>query len=319
MEQFEKLSGNVAKDLALDEPFVFGQKNRIRNCWHFSTDGSFVNSIFVDDEDFLSGMNRIYVVLNRYRVVILAFILMSNHVHFILHGKQEECKEFMNEYIRRTSMSVSLRHGEAKKLKGIPIGFHAIEDDNYLKTAICYVVRNAVAAGLPYTPWDYPWGSGALYFRKRDTWASPSWTIGCKVAPSMSNGSKCALFKTHEMLPDGLKMIDDLVFPGEYVDYKLVECIFKSEKAYVHFLCRSKEYHVEQEMGMTSRLRIPDQELRQFKSEICARLYGRVGTHYLDVNQRLRLARELRCRFCCSKKQIARVCGLVFDEVKDLI
>jgi hypothetical protein len=101
---------------------------------------------------------------------------MGNHVHFVLYGELDECQRFVNEYVKRTSMAIESRHGESKKLRRIPVDFQPIEDDLYLKTVICYVIRNATAAGLPYLPWDYPWSSGPLYFRKETIWTYPCWT-----------------------------------------------------------------------------------------------------------------------------------------------
>ena len=74
----------MASDLGLDAPFVKGSVRSVRNCWHFSTDGNAVDVMFYDDTDFRNGMNRIFIVVDAYDVVILAFSLMDTHIHFIL-------------------------------------------------------------------------------------------------------------------------------------------------------------------------------------------------------------------------------------------
>ena len=70
--------------------------------------------------------------------------------------------------------------------------------------------------------------------------------------------------------------------------------------------------------GSISLLSIPMQEMRQHKNEVCQELFGKRSIKSLTTEQRLRLARTLRSRFNSSIKQIVRLCGLVYDEVKDL-
>ena len=60
---FEKLPKEIVSDLGLDRPFIKGQRIIIKNCWHFSTDGKAVDVMFEDDDDFIAGMNRIYIIV----------------------------------------------------------------------------------------------------------------------------------------------------------------------------------------------------------------------------------------------------------------
>ena len=122
----EELQRRIVSDLGLDRPFVKGQKIIIKNCWHFSTDGKAVDVMFENDDDFIAGMNRIYITVKGFRVVILAFSLMDTHVHFVLYGEFEECNRFMHEYIRRTSQYISTAHGERHKLDNVPIDYQPV-------------------------------------------------------------------------------------------------------------------------------------------------------------------------------------------------
>ena len=112
-------------------------------------------------------------------------------------------------------------------------------------------------------------------------------------------------------------MIDQLVFPGEYVACEVVERLFKTCRAFNYFLCSSREDDVESREGTISHLSIPIQEMRQHRKELCKEMFGTDSLSNLDVSSRLRLARALRARYNSSAKQVARVCGLVYDEVKD--
>ncbi|MBQ6185937.1 MAG: hypothetical protein IJK48_08715 [Bacteroidales bacterium] len=319
---FEKLPKEIVSDLGLDRPFIKGQRIIIKNCWHFSTDGKAVDVMFDDDDDFIAGMNRIYIIVRGFNVVILAFSLMDTHVHFVLYGEFEECNKFMHEYVRRTSQHISITHAERHKLDNVPIDYQPVTDDAYLKTVICYTIKNAPVGGLPFTAWDYPWSSGPLYFRRTGLWSSPVWmesnyNPGNREGLGLHHGRK--LLRTRDVPREDVPMIGQIVFPGVYVVYKIVERIFKTCKSFNYFLCKTKEDDVDARGGTITHLTMPIQEMRQHKNELCREMFGVETVRTLDMRQRLMLARALRSRFNSSVKQITRMTGLVYEEVKDII
>ena len=162
----DRLLRQIVSDLGLDTPFVKGRDIPVKNCWHFSTDGNAVDAIFIDEEDFINGMNRIYVLAKKHKIIILAFSLMDTHVHFILWGSFEDCNRFMHDYVRATSRHIAITHGDRNKMADVPIHHQVVDTDFYLKTVICYVIKNAPVGGIQFNGIDYPWSSGPLYFRR---------------------------------------------------------------------------------------------------------------------------------------------------------
>ena len=321
MKLDQKLLAQIESDLGLNVPFVKGQKIKVKNCWHFSTDGNAIDAMFEDEDDYIAGMNRIFVVVKGHNVVILAFSLMDTHLHFILYGTFEECNRFMHEYVRQTSWYISRTHHERNKLDGVPIHHQVVDTDYYLKIVICYTVKNAPVGGIMFNALDYPWSSGPLYFKKRGFWSSPRWMDDMTEAGPMGIVEHRQSLRTRkdEMASDGPRRVGQLVFPGEYVAYEIVERIFKTCKSFNYFLCITREEEVEARGGSISLLSIPMQEMRQHKKEVCGELFGTHSVKRLSTPQRLRLARTLRSRFNSSIKQIVRLSGLVYEEVKDLI
>ncbi|MCQ2165682.1 MAG: hypothetical protein MJZ04_11010 [Bacteroidales bacterium] len=59
--------------------------------------------------------------------------------------------------------------------------------------------------------------------------------------------------------------------------------------------------------------------MRQHRNELCRDLFNRPDARSLCMADRIRLARALRSRYGSSPRQIARVCGLIYSEVKDLL
>lgn len=322
MRYDNNLLSGIESDLGLNSHFVKGQDIPVRNCWHFFTDGNKVESVFYDEPDFIRGMNRIYSVLRDYDVTILAFCLMDTHVHFILHGEFDVCYKFMKEYLRRTSMDVSSRHSYHNIFGNSPLSHQIIDDDAYLKTSICYTIKNPPEGGLHYNAYDYPWSSGALYFRKKGLWTSPAWLENLNAgvpAPTMSIRQKRIVLGSRKTTDYLFIFPNGLIPPSEYVSYRLVEQLFRTERSYLFFMGKTKSRDVESRGGAISHLSMPIQEMRQHKNELCLELFGTVYSRNLEMGQRIRLAKALRARYNSSLKQIARLCGLVYDEVKDMI
>ena len=68
-----------------------------------------------------------------------------------------------------------------------------------------------------------------------------------------------------------------------------------------------------------SRLSIPISELRKYREDVCDELFHTRGLRMLDVRQRVKVAKVLKGRYRCSVRQVARVCGLLYDEVKGIM
>lgn len=314
----------IVSDLGLNFQYIKGQDIPVKDCWHFYTDGSAVDSLFYDDDDFRDGMNRIYKLSLVFETDILAFSLMDTHVHIALHGEFDECSRFMHEFIRLTSYHISTRYGERNKLADLQIQYQMITTSRYLKTVICYIIKNAPVGGLPFTAYDYPWSSGPLMFRRNGYWTSPIWmndpqTPSDTLLSVMSGKKKKNLLKAKYISDGDARIMDGIVFPGEYVAYEIVEMLFRTHRSFNYFMCISKDSDIESMEGFVSSLSIPIQEMRQHKSELCMQMFGKRDIRSLDINQRLCLARTLKSRYNSSMKQICRLCGLNYDEVRGII
>lgn len=316
-----KLLPQARIDLGMDIPFIKGMDKPVKRCWHFCTDGKNVDYIFSNDPECIAGMNRIYVCSRNFEVIILAFCLMDTHIHFILYGEFDQCLAFVRNYIQRTSVFIKNQRNETHSLMSLPITSQCITNDRYLKTAICYVLKNPISAGLPYNWFDYPWSSWALYFRKSGLWTSPTWCNNTVLSDSkeMSVLEVRTLFHSKDAIADNFKLIGDLVFPGEYTCVNLVEELFHTPKSFSYFMRAGKDSDIEALEGIASKMSIPLRELRQQRDAMIQQLFPGNSLRDLDVKRRLILAKALHRRLYSSVKDICRSCGLVYSEAKGLI
>lgn len=319
----EHLLRQIEYDLALDTAFTKGRDITVSNCWHFYTDGNDMDSLFYDKQDFVDGMNRIYLVSRKFgNVVILAFALMDTHLHFVAYGNRDDCNRFFHEYLRRASLAISGRHGDCKKLLGVRVGFQKIDTDTYLKKAICYVIKNPTSAGLRYLPYDYPWSSGSLYFRNRGLWTSPAWSDEGMFSDRLGHmrvRERRSYLKSRDVGAIDAAVSEGMVFPGEYVAVEIVERIFRTCRSYSFFMGKSREEDLDTLPAAAQGLALPIHELRQHRDELGRELFGESGIRNLDMARRLKLARALRAKYMCSARQVCKSCGLVYDEVKDKV
>lgn len=320
MKTKEELEKDLRRDLQLDVAYVPGIIKRIRNCWHVSTDGAFSDVMFEDAADFVNAMNLIAKCYLAFPILILAFCLMDNHVHFVLYGERAETERFIREFLRRVSYCISIRYGRRNVLSSIPLSIEEISDEEYLKNAICYDINNPTVGGIRYNYFDYPWSSGSLYFRSSSAWTSPVWSADkLKTFKELPYSVRSSFDRSGKMIPKEWHLAGDIIFPGDYVSVDAVESLFHSHKAFC-FLCgRRNEKEIEKIDGLFNALSLPDCEMRQHRNELAREMFGCSKIHSLSVPERIRLAKQLKRNFMCSTKQTARMVCLPYGQLEKML
>ena len=285
--------------------------------YHLFSDGFRTEVLFEDKQSFISGMNITALCFLKCHVKILAFCLMDNHIHFILYGTMDDCKHFMNKFIHRYGIWYSNRYS-GKKSETIDFDIKIIEDEKYLLNSISYVLRNSIAAGYSFCVEDYQWSSGGLYFRMPERLNNS--TSGWKKTSDISLREQRRIFQTQDELPSEWKITPEgYIWPGNYVDYKEVEKLFRTPKSFIYFMGHSKEEDINIILGINESVFLPDMELREKAVTHCFILFQTTNLRCLDAQRRIRLAKELRKEYRCSAKQIARIIHLDPRFIKELV
>ena len=135
---------------------------------HITQRGNRRQQTFFGDEDY-----RLYISLmaqwcEKCGVEIFAYCLMPNHVHLIAVPESEESlKQAIGEAHRRYTRAVNFREGWRGHLWQGRFASY-IMDFYHLLTAVRYVERNPVKAGLVSQPGQWPWSSAAAHIAGRD-------------------------------------------------------------------------------------------------------------------------------------------------------
>ncbi len=140
---------------------------RGRKIWLVTTEHLEDGLWFRDDADFKVGMNYVAVQVAVSNVVVLVFILMSNHVHFVLFGTWEEVVAFVNGYKMRYAKYLQRKYGVREFLRRNGVDIREVPEDEgeAVERAIAYVQMNCVAANICLEPAAYPWGTGRTFFQ----------------------------------------------------------------------------------------------------------------------------------------------------------
>lgn len=271
--------------------------------YHVCTDGNALAWMFKDTEDFIAGVNRIGICAFETCIQIIAFILMDNHVHFVLYGTLPKCKEFITRYKTLTGKWISSKYQLKEYLKHLPSEFILIESEEQLLDTIAYIDRNSIVAGGRYLPSEYPWGSARYMFREK--------RIPCgRHISEMSKKEVHESLNTWSTLPEDW-MVDDqgMLIPERcFINIDFIEGLFRSPTRYLYHLSRKLEGKIEMQQGI--RAFIPDKELRPVTEELAKKLFGKSKVKDLDFNSKILLARKLRYDYASTPKQISRMLSM---------
>ncbi len=127
--------------------------------YHITQRGNYRQAIFETDKDREQYLAWIEEYSVKYKVYILAYCLMSNHVHFVAIPKEQES---LAKLFSATHMRYSHYFNKKKKAKGhLWQGrfYSCILGDEHIKEAARYVELNPVRAKLVKKAEDWKWSS----------------------------------------------------------------------------------------------------------------------------------------------------------------
>ena len=268
---------------------------------------------FLDDDDFKTGMNYVATVAFMFGVRIIAFILMSNHVHFVLECTRELALRFITEFKRLYSRYLNQRHGTKELLRGNGVDIQELRlGDESLERAIAYVQMNCVAANICLEPAAYPWGTGRTFFQVS---AKRGQCLG-----ALSARRKNKLLHSKMILPAGWMLGEDgYILPESYVPVRFVESLFRTPRRMQYFLQSSSKAKRVLDRIKKDLPAFRDQVILAAIPDLCHSLFQKRSIEELDIQQRTELARQIRYRFSADIHQIARVSGIPYQQIAILL
>ncbi len=263
---------------------------------------------FKDEEDFKVGMNFVAIVALLTSVHVIAFSLMSNHVHFVLECSRDQAESFISRLKIKYSQYYSRKYGSRELLRNNSVDIRRLLfGDESLERAIAYVQMNCVAANICLHPSSYPWGTGELFFRVANA-------KGVKVS-DLSGRKREHLIHCRTEVPSNW-IVDDrgYINPSSYVNEKLVESLFRTPKRMDYFLKNSSKARKAGAMPT-----FDDQLIGSAIQSLCTSLFRKKSFTELEDGEQSELFKQLRYRFSADPNQISRISGVPYEDVARLL
>lgn len=294
--------------------------------FHLYANGNEAANFIICENDFRYEINLIGICAHHSGVGILAFSIEDTHPHFILYGTDRQAKEFMKLFSTKTLHHIRFSRGTSD---GTVLDFRLdiIDSQDYLMNACSYVITQCTKDGKQVMPYDYRWGTGSMYFRPIGK--IPIWCIddgNWRICTPFSFGSipyreKRRIFGTIPDIPEEWMICNGIILPDNYVDVGRYESIFKTHNCFRTFMSagRTKEQFMLDKMAQNRGVQVDDQEARKLCKKTCIQLFNVETARWLDVNQRLELAKTLRKGYHLSFRQLATLSRLPESEITKFI
>ena len=253
-------------------------------------------------------MNFVPILVQKLPVKVFAFVLMSNHVHFVLSCSRRIAEEYINKFKSLYSRYYSIKYDSKELLRGIGLDFRELstQDESFLR-AVAYVQMNPVAANISINASDYPWGTGGCFFKTLKTNTKKVKDISGRTLIKMIH-SKIPLPPQYEIEESGY------ISPSSYVSTAFVESIFRTPNRMNYFLRTSSKARLVCESPSFS-----DQVLISALKDLCTSLYKTTKFSFLGDAQKSQILKQMHFRFSADPNQLSRVCELPYDTVCTLM
>jgi REP element-mobilizing transposase RayT len=138
--------------------------------YHVMNRGRHKDKIFLHDNDYLYFISLLQVSTKLFRVGIVAYCLLSNHYHLLIHtpeGNLSRCMRHIGSvytqwFNRKYSSDGQLFRGRYKSI--------LIDEEKYLLSLVRYIHHNPLKAGVIETPEGHLWNSHHGYVSDSAKW-----------------------------------------------------------------------------------------------------------------------------------------------------
>lgn len=288
-----------------------GYSDQVRDFYHVYSDGKLSSSIFIQPEDFIKAINLIpqYAIKNNLKV--LAYTVTGTHLHMMLQGPYRVVQTFMSEY-----KSMILRYfssiGRKTRTDMLLMSAKEMETSAQVKKTICYILRNSLDVDKTLMPWCYRWGTAGLYFANDDILSS-----GTRIS-EIPEYKRASLLRTKFDFPHEWRVLaNGLINPSCFVDYKMVNDMFKTANALIAFMYFKSDDDAIIKRYMSGRMvnELADNELRKEISNLARDLFHS-NIRDLSVGEKVAVASHLRKNYPPS--QLSRILSMPVELIKSL-
>lgn len=286
----------------------------VQDYWHVYSDGKRADIPFLTDEDKIYARNSVAICAFQCGVTILAVTVNDTHLHTMVRASERKAERF-KQSLRNRLYSYHKKGGHPERIgSGLFFACEPVFNRTELMKKIIYVIRNCLDF-FSFMPDEYPWGSGNIYFARSET------RLG-KPLGNYSQREQIVILRTNTLLPQDWR-IDGKgsITPASFVDYREVESIFVSVRAFIAFMFVRKddEEAMKRESGRIYLEYRKMEDLRQTGNRL-SKNYCKHHLRTAPFEIRLKVAsRMIRERLAVKSESLAKALFLKKEDLDRLI
>lgn len=293
--------------------------------YHMFANGDDAKNFITNENEFKAAFNRFALCQYLTGATVLSLSVEDTHPHALLWGNYECCRKFVDLYMDLSIRSIIQKRGTTD---GIILSCEMLEidDEQYLRNVGTYTITQATKDGKAVMPYDYLYGTGALYFRSRN--AILPWLIddsGHQMKPvklgSLPVREQRILSGSRRSLPPDYLVCNGVVLPTNYVDVRRFESIYKTHNCFRAFMAsgKARDEEILRRMSELRGVVIEDIQARSLCREACLQLFGKQTTRHLTTTERISLSQHLRKLYRISYRQLSSLVGIPESELRKYV
>lgn len=296
-----------------------------KSFYHLFANGSDSQNFISELRDYYAAFNLIGVCAANTDVKVLSFAIEDTHPHVLVYGTEIEVINFMDMYQSSVMHHIVQTRGDNDDVKFI-FEKLKVEGEDYLRTVAAYTIIQPTKDGKRYMPYNYPWGTGSMYFMSKGvvpiwyTWPDGNYTAPVPIS-NYSPRARTIMLYSRKPVPDDWLVCNGLLLPSNYVDVEMFENIFVTPNCFRVYLggSRKKEETIINRMSKVIGIQLSDFESNKICVNECMARYGKKTARWLNPEQRLSLACRIRRLHHLTIRQIAKFCRIPEKEIRRYI
>ncbi|MBR5072185.1 MAG: hypothetical protein IKX29_01400 [Bacteroidales bacterium] len=288
---------------------------RFRNSgpfWHLTTPGQLQEILFITENDYRFGMSSAAICAAETGIVIYANTLMGNHIHDLVEGTRETCILYISRRRERLKRYLKLqgRDVDLSDFNCDPIPITSLQ---MLRNEIIYIHRNGYVVNPAFTPFSYPWGTGAYYFNplSREDAGVPF--------SSLTHQKRREIFHGRTIdLPEGYSFRNGFIYPPSFCKISEGEGLFRDAHQYFSLLSKNFEAYSEEARRLGDSVILTDEEMFSAMQLECKKRFAVRKLSEVDRKGKVELAKVMHNDYAASNSQIQRILNLDLQTVNSL-
>ncbi len=239
---------------------------------------------------------------------LFAFALMSNHIHNLLCGSEEDCISYFEKWRARLKRCFAGRI-DLSKWK---CNMKAVDNLKSFRYEVAYINRNGFVNNQAETPFSYEWSSGRYHFNPVVK------EILITQVSNLSFREKREVFRSRVTDQyDSLKVSKGYISPLCFCEISKGEGLYNTAHQYFNFISRGIEEYSLIARSLGEQLFLNDTEMFNVVYRRSKELY-KSEPKLLAPEEKIEMARFMHHKYHASNSQIQRILKMDISALEEL-